>query len=202
MNSHLFRSMAFCAVAACAFAATSGCATSADVRATEASMDAFGVEIATVKDSIDGAVHSLETLVGAQASEIRANFDAYTKSLQALDRQARVVRKRAEEMKANGDAFFKDWEQPESVTPERRAHLTAAYAGIMGEMSAAKEGFAPFQKSLRDVENYLKLDLSPKGIESVGSFATQARDAAAKVKASIDAVLVQLNSVRGMLSTK
>lgn len=201
MNLHFFRSMSICVVAAGAFAVSSGCSSSPDAKATVDSMGTFGVEVARVNDSIDHTVKALEAVVGAQAGDIRVNFDAYSKSLAGLDHQAKVVRKHAEEMKAMGDEFFKEWE-PENVSPERRAELTAAYAKIKQDMTLAKDQFTPFLKSLQDIESYLKLDLSITGIESMSDLVKKAKDHSAQVQSSIGAVLVQVNSVRGMLSTK
>lgn len=201
MSLRFFRSMALCVVAAGAFTVFSGCASSPDAEATVASMNTFGVELAKVKDSIDDAVKALEAVVGTEASDIRVNFDAYTKSVAALDRQAQVVRKRAEEMRTMGDEFFKEWE-PENVSPERRTELTASYASIQEDTTLAKEQFTPFLQALKDIESYLALDLSLTGIKSMGELTKKAKDNGAKVKTSIDAALVQVNSVRGMLSTK
>lgn len=201
MNLHFLSSTAICVVAVSTSAVSSGCASSPDAKATVASMDTFGVEIARVKDSIDDTLKALEAVVGTQASDIRVNFDAYSKSLSALDKQAKVVRGRAEEMKAMGDQFFKEWE-PENVSPERRTELTASYAKIKDDMTLAKEQFTPFLSSLKDIESYLKLDLSPTGINSMGDLVKRAKDNGTQVKSRIDAVLVQVNSVRGMLSTK
>jgi hypothetical protein len=201
MNLNFLSSLAICVVAAGALGVSPGCASSPDAKTTVASMDTFGVEVAKVKDSIDGALHSLEKVVGSQPADIKANFDAYTKSVAALDKQAKVVRGRAEEMKTMGDQFFKEWE-PENVTPERRAQLKTSYAKIKDDMAMAKEGFTPFLSSLKDIESYLKLDLSPTGINSMGELVKKAKDNGAQVKASIDRVLGQVNSVRGVLSTK
>jgi hypothetical protein len=202
MSLHFFQSIAICVVATGVFAVDSGCASSPDAGATVTSMDTFGIEVAKVKDSIDGAIKSLEAVVTTEPSDIRANFDAYTKSVAALDKQAGVVRKRAEDMRTMGDEFFKEWEPPKNVTPERRAELTASYAKIKQDMTLAKEQFTPFLKSLKDIQSYLELDLSLTGINSTVDLAKSARDNGATVKSSIDAVLVQVNSVRGMLSTK
>lgn len=201
MNLRFLRSVAICVVTTGAFTLSSGCSSSPDAQETVDSMNAFGVEVARAKDSIDHSLKALEDVVGTEAGDIQANFDAYTKSVAALNKQSNVVRKRAEEMKAMGDGFFKDWE-PEDVTPERRAELTASYAKIKADMARAKEQFTPFLASLKDIESYLKLDLSPTGISSMGALEKKAKDAGAAVKSSIDAVLVQMNSVRGMLSTK
>jgi Protein of unknown function (DUF2959) len=202
MTLHFFRSMALWIVAAGVFALPTGCASSPDAKSTVGSMSTFGVETAKVKDSIDGSVKSLEVVVGSQPGDIKSNFDAYAKSVKALDRQAKVVRERANEMKVMGDEFFKGWEPPASVSPERRAELTASYAKIKEDMTLAKEDFAPFLNSLKDIESYLRLDLSLKGIHSTADLVKKAKDDGARVKSRIDAVLSQLNSVRGMLSTK
>src|SRR5262245_26244049 len=121
MKSHLFPAVALCAALACTFAFSSGCASSPDAAATVSSMDGFGVEVAKVKDSVDRSLASLDKLVASQGADIHADFDAYSKSVAALDKQANVVRKRAEEMKSKGDEFFKEWETPKGMTPERRA---------------------------------------------------------------------------------
>jgi len=202
MNLSFVRSLAIWIAAAGAFTVSSGCESSPDAKETVDSMNTFGVQVAKVKDSIDHTLKALEDVVGTEPSDIRTNFDAYQKSVAALDKQANVVRKRAEEMKALGDEFFKEWETPESMTPERRSQLNASYAKIKSDMTMAKEQFTPFQKSLKDIESYLKLDLSPTGINSMGELVKKAKHDGGQVKSHIDAVLVQLNSVRGMISTK
>ena len=200
MDRHFFRPAAFFVVAAGAFAMSPGCASSPDADETVSSMGTFGVEVAKVKDSIDGTVAALEAVVETEPSDIRVNFDAYKRSLAALDKQAKVVRERAAEMRAMGDEFFKEWES-EKVSPERRAELTASYAKIKEDMTLAREQFTPFLGALKDIESYLELDLSLTGISAMGDLAKRAKDNGGAVKSSIDAVLVQVNSVRGMLST-
>jgi hypothetical protein len=202
MTLHLFRSIALCIVAAVVFAIVPGCSSTPDAEETVGSMNAFGVEVAKVKDSIDGTIRALEEFAGTKPDEIQANFAAYSKSVAALDKQANVVRKRADEMKSKGDAFFKEWEAPKDMTPERKTELTASYAKIKESMLTAKEQFTPLLNSLKDLEGYLKLDLSLQGVESASTLVKKAKDNGAQVKASIDTVLGQLNSVRGMLSTK
>ena len=177
MSLPFFRSVVLCLAAAGACAVVPGCSSSPDAKETVGSMNEFGVEIAKVKDSIDA-------------------------SLQALDKQANLVRGRAEEMKSKGDDFFADWDDDAHVTPERREELKASYARIKEEMVLAKEEFTPFLASLKDIEKYLRLDLSPKGLESTATLVKQAQEHGARVKSRIDGVLMRLNTVRGMLSTK
>ena len=194
--------LSLCVVVAGASSATTGCASSADAKSTVDSMSSFGLEVARVKDSIDKALTGLETVVGSQPADVRANIDAYSRSVDALDGQARVVKARADEMRSKGDEFFKEWEPPKSVSKERRAELTASYAKIKTDMAAAKDGFAPFLAALKDVQGYLKVDPSTTATSSVSELVQKAKDAGTQVKKSIDDVLNQVNSVRGMVSTK
>jgi hypothetical protein len=192
--------MAICLVAA----ALAGCSSGPDAKATADRMGAFGLETAKVNDAIDDTTKSLDALVGAQPADIKPRFEAYTKSLAALDEQAKVVRAEAEKMKASGDAFFKEWETDAAATvsPERRAELSAAYAKIKEDMAVAGEAFTPFLASLKDIQSYLSLDLSLKGINSVAEIVKTAKGNGAQVKSHIESVITQVNSVRGMLSTK
>ena len=126
---------------------------------------------------------------------IPAQFNA------ALDAQAATVRANADEMRAAGNEFFKSWEGSANVTPERRAQLSASYEKIKQEMAAAKDAFTPFMASLKDIQSYVSLDPTLTGINSMASRVQTAKTNSASVKARIDAVLNEVNSVRGMLST-
>lgn len=190
----------FVVVAAMAF--SYGCASAPTAKDAVESMSSFGAETAKAKDAIDKAVNSLATLTGSQASDIHSNLDAYSKSVAALEEQAKLVKANADKMKATGDVFFKDWEGSTSLTPERRAQLTESYAKIKQDMLAARDGFVPFMASLKDVQSYVSLDPTVKGINSMGPLVQKAKDNSVAVKSSLDAVLKDLNSVRGMLSTK
>jgi hypothetical protein len=195
------RLAATCVVLAGAYAVSPGCSSGPDTKSTVDSMNTFALEVAKAKDTIDSTVTALGTVVASQPDAIKANADAYAKAVAALDEQAKVVRGRSDEMKAKGDEFFKDWEAPATVTPERRAELTACYGKIKTDMAAAREEFAPFLAALKDVDSYLKVDPSPKGINAMTGLVTRAKDTGTSVKARIDAVLLQLNSISGMLNT-
>ena len=196
----LFRSVAACVVAA-ALAVATGCSSGPDAKGTVDSMGNLGIEVAKVKDSIDGTIGALETVAGTQAADLKSNSEAFTQSVTALDAQSKVVRGHAEAMKAKGDEFFKAREGSANVSPERRAELATSYAKIKADMALAKEQFAPFLASLKDIDSYLRLDPSVKGVESMATLVAKAKDTGAQVKSRIDAVLVQVNSVRGMLAT-
>ncbi len=203
MNQKLsIRSVAFRVAVIAVMALLQGCASGPNAKDTVESMSDFGNETAKAKDSINKAVTSLETLTSSQAGDIKNNLDAYSMAVNALDDQAKLVQATADKMKANGNSFFKEWEGSEAVTPERHAELSAGYAKIKADMTAAKESFTPFMASLKDIRGYLSLDPTLKGINSMGGLVQKARDNSVTINSQLDAVLMDLNSVRGMLSTQ
>ena len=197
------RCVALQAVVVTAMALVQGCASSEPTaKDTVASMSAFGNSTASAKDAINRTVKSLETLTGSQAGDVKNNFEAYTSAVTALDSQEKLVNANADQMTAKGDVFFKNWEGSEAVTPERRAELSAAYERIKTSTAAARDSFAPFMSSLKDIQSYVSLDPTLKGINSMGTLVQKAKDDGVTVNSQLDAVLKDLNSVRGMLSTK
>jgi hypothetical protein len=202
MNTiHHYRSP-FISVVVGALLVCVGCAApKPNAKSTVDAMSAFGTDTAKAKDSIDNATRSLEALVNSPGGDIKANLDAYSSAVAALQDQAGQVTANADKMKAEGDSFFTDWEGSTNVTPERRADLSATYGKIKEEMTDAKNGFIPFMASLKDIQSYLSLDPSVKGINSVSTLVTKAKSDGANVKADLDAVLTSVNSVRGMLNT-
>jgi hypothetical protein len=178
------------------------CASNPDATATVDAMGKFGVEMAKGKDAIDDTLRKLDALTASTGEGVKGRLQEYSKSCDALDKQATVVREHADKMKSEGDAYFKEWEGNKNYSSERHTELMSSYAKIKDDMAAARDQFKPFLASLKDVESYLKLDPTPTGVQSVATVAKRAKDEGVQVKARIDAVLNQVNSVRGMLSAK
>ena len=182
-----------------------GCSSSPDATDTVDSMGTFGVETAKVNDEIEGTLRALDTLVTTQGEDLKTPFEAFSTRVAALEEQAKVVGENARVMEARGDEFFAEWEadaESGTVSPERRALLAQAYGKIKDDALQARDAFQPFLNSLKDVHGYLKLDLSRRGVEGVKEIAKKARTDGEKVKARIESMLQQVNSVRGMLSTR
>ena len=108
-----------------AFLSFAGCSSGPDATETIDSLGKFGQETARISDSVESALKSLETLVGTPGEDLKTPYQAYAKSVDALDEQAKVVKTHAADLQAKGNDFFKAWEADaaETVTPERRAKL-------------------------------------------------------------------------------
>lgn len=187
-----------------AFLLLAGCSSGPDATETIDSLGKFGQETARISDSIESALASLETLVGTQGEDLKTPYQAYAKSVDVLEGQAKVVKAHAADLQAKGNEFFKAWEadSAETVTSERRATLAEAYSKIKRESIKARDDFEPFLAALKDIKGYLALDLTRKGVESMKELTGKARSAGTGVRTSIAAVVQQTNAVRGMLPAK
>lgn len=177
--------------------------TSGSERATEASksMEAFNVSTIEVRDEITETIGSLNALIASSGDEVKPSFAAFQKNVSHLTKKAEVVRTEAAAMREHGEDYFEGWEAgSSSMSEERHAQLSMAYAKIQQDMTRAKTEFEPFLASLRDVESYLSLDLTAEGLDGVEPLAQTATAKGEEVKGQIDAVLLQVNSVRGMIS--
>jgi hypothetical protein len=203
MTHHFWRALRAATILG-AFFSLAGCSSGPDATETIDSLGKFGQETARISDGVESALKSLETLVGTPGEDLKTPYQAYAKSVDALEEQAKVVKVHAADLQAKGNDFFKAWEADaaETVTPERRAKLAEAYAKIKSESMKARDGFDPFLAALKDVKGYLALDLTRKGVDSMKDQTAKARAAGTGVQSSIAAVVQQTNYVRGMLPAK
>ena len=177
--------------------------TSASTRATAASesMQAFNASMIETRDGISATIESLNALMTASGNAVKPAFAAFKEDLADLHGRAEAVRAEAAAMKERGDEYFQGWEAgSSSISPERHDQLATAYSTIKQAMTRARAEFEPFLASLDDVESYLSLDLTKDGLEGAEPLADAATDKGAQVKAQLDAVLQQVNAVRGMIS--
>jgi hypothetical protein len=186
-----------------ALAASSGCSSGPDAVATASSMDRLTLEAAKVSDAIDQAVGALKALVGS-GDNLKGSYDAFAQSVTTVEGQAGVVRERADELKARGAEYFKDWQEDSGtgLSQEKQAELNIGYARIQERMMAAKDAFTPFLASLKDIQTLLSLDLTAKGLQSVAPLVAKAQTNATEVKSRIQGAMDQINAVRGVLPAK
>jgi len=203
MTSTLWRTLPAASILG-VFLSLAGCSSGPDATETIDSLGKFGQETARISDGVETALKSLEALVATPGEDLKTPFQAYAKSVDALEAQAKVVKTHAADLQAKGNDFFKAWEADaaETVTPERRAKLADAYVKIKSDSIKVRDGFDPFLAALKDVKGYLALDLTRKGVDSMKDQTAKARTAGTGVKASIASVVQQTNYVRGMLPAK
>jgi ribosome-associated translation inhibitor RaiA len=176
---------------------------------TGASISEFRDEIVNVKKEADATVAALDKIVTTAATDPRKSFEAFNKAVPKIEDAAKKAKKRAEDMKARGAAYFKDWEKelaavnnPEirKLAEERKAKLLATFDSIKGFMEPARDQFNVWLADLKDLQKYLGADLTIGGIDAAKALIGKTKAEGQAVQQSLDKVIAELNTIVATLT--
>jgi predicted nucleic acid-binding Zn-ribbon protein len=144
------------------------------------------------------------TRITAKNVELRPQFEKYKSELVKMQEQAKKAAERADTMKANGEAFFTDWEkQTDTIqNPDNRkraesrmAKRKASYNKILSAMQEAKSRLVPFMSDLSDIQKMLEVELTANTVASARGLIRQASDHGQDVTESLMDVERELDRV-------
>jgi uncharacterized protein YhaN len=159
---------------------TAACATTGQERAeatkhglmdTKAGVDSIQTQI----EGMDGALKQLEASASGTGNA-KQIYDDFVTKLDKLESTRSDTRSRAEKMEANGDEYFRKWEEElgtlknesiRKVSMQRRTELNEAYQKIKEQMKNAGKEFTPYINDLRDLKSYFSTELTPAGIKAM-----------------------------------
>jgi hypothetical protein len=188
-----------------------GCATSGYKQAdkTGAGLAEFRAEIAKTQTAINETVTALDLVAQSANTDPRPAFEKFVKTVDRLESAAKTTAKRGQDMKAAGEAYFKQWEaqmasvQSEEIrklAAERKAKLQETFSNIRKYSEPLKAQFDPWMSDLRDLQKYLSNDLTIAGVEAAKSLFVKATSEGTEVQKSMDALIAELNSVAAALT--
>jgi outer membrane murein-binding lipoprotein Lpp len=190
----------------------SGCGTTAGYNQADKTgkgIAEFRESIVNGKKAIDETVQALDQIAATANSNPRKAFEQYSKSLANLESAAAEAIKRAEEMRAKGQEYFKQWEQqlaqvqnPEirAMAQQQRAKLQSSFDSIKQYAQPLKAQFQPWLSDLRDLRTYLSNDLTTSGVDAAKSLFAKTRTEGIEVQKSMDALVAELNTVAATLT--
>ena len=176
---------------------------------TGASIAEFRDEIVNIKKEVDAAVVALDKIITTAATDPRKAFKEFDKAVPRVDDAAKKAKKRAEDIKARGEAYFKDWEKelagvnnPEirQLAEERKAKLQATFGSIRGFMEPARDQFNDWLAHLKDLQKYLSNDLTVGGIDAAKELIAKSKSNGLSVQQTLDKVIAELNSIVATLT--
>ena len=189
-----------------------GCAaTPGYVRAdrTGARMSELRLELASVKDAVEGSLTALDGLAQQTETDSRQVFEVFARSVEVVQSAAEKARARAQAMRVRGEEYFAGWERElaglknseiRRIAEERRAKQKEEFTRIRTVAEAATDGLAPFLSDLRDLRTFLGNDLTVAGIASARDIFSKTKDDAAKVEKALDGLIADLISVAAALT--
>lgn len=159
---------------------------------------------------IDQTLAKLNDLVSNPNPDLRKQSAAFNSSLNDLGSIAKDVSSKADEMKAQGAAYFAKWDeesakmQNEDIrhrSQARKHEVAANFARISQQYDETKTLFQPFMSDLRDVQNYLNTDLTAGGLAAIKDVAAKSASDAIPLKESMGRLSEAFKSLGLSMST-
>ena len=169
----------------------------------------FRAEIGKGKQAIDAAMKSLDQIALTATTDPRKAFEQYSKSVANLESTAAKARKRSQDMKEQGKAYFAQWEKQmaevknaeiRNLAAARKAKLQETFDTIAKVAGPLKSQFDPWMSDLKDLEKYLANDLTIAGVDAAKSLIAKTEDEGRDVQKSMDALVAELNTVAATIT--
>jgi len=169
----------------------------------------FREEIIKAKQAVDETVKDLGRVAETANTNPRAAFEQFSKSLSNLESTSAKAKKRAQDMKEMGQAYFADWEKqlaqiknPEikSLAVQQKAKLQATFSSIKTVAEPLKAQFDPWMSDLKDLQNYLSNDLTVSGVDAAKGLFAKTQAEGFDVQKSMNALVAELNTVAATLT--
>jgi len=190
----------------------SGCGTTSGYKQadkTGAGIAEFRDEIVKGKTAIDATMKSLSDIAASANTDPRAAFTQYSKDVANLESTAATIRKRAQTMRDQGQAYFAQWEKelaevkdPEirALAEQRKAKLQETFESIRKYSDPLKAQFDPWMSNLKDLQTYLGNDLTIAGVEAAKSLFAKTTAGGQEVQKSMDALIAELNTIAATIT--
>lgn len=184
-----------------------GCMTTGRDRSVDTSKSIVAVEkdISKMLVQVDATGSALDALVMVGQPNLDKSFKTFSKSLEKLEDDGKDLIKRVDELKANNVEYFSEWEkQGESFTnpairetsETRRSEMAKIYAQVPEASFRIKGSYNAYLSNLKQIQQYLSNDLTPKGIEGIKPVAEKSVQEREELKASMQPVLTALEQIR------
>jgi predicted nucleic acid-binding Zn-ribbon protein len=189
-----------------------GCASSSGYKGadkTGAGIAGFRDEIVNGKQAIDATMKSLGEIAASASTDPRKAFEQYKKDLAALDSTAAKIRKRAQGMQEQGQAYFAQWQKELSqvnnpdirkLAEQRKAKLQEAFDQISKTTQPLKEKFDPWMTDLKDIQTYLGNDLTVAGVDAAKKSFKKAFSEGIEIQKAMDELVAELNTIAAAIT--
>ncbi len=189
-----------------------GCASSGYQKAGKTSTSlreaAQGIDHALVP--LDNVVVTLADLVNNPNPDITPQFKKYSAAVSKLESLSDDVSDHATAMRAQGTAYFKNWdlelakiqnEDIHSRSLDRKNTVAAQFECVRVSYAKTSTEFAPFMSDLKDIRTALATDLTSGGIASVKSLSLKANEKVQPLRESLIGLSTDFKSLGVAMSS-
>jgi hypothetical protein len=208
----LVKPLMLIAVTAGAIVLVAGCGSTKGYKGadkTGVSIAEYRDEVLKGKQAIDATMVALDEVAASATTDPRNAFEKYGKAVANLESTAAKIRKRGQDMRAQGDAYFAQWQKElaevknpdiQKLAAERQAKLKESFDSIRNVAEPLKTQFDPWMSDLKDLQKYLSNDLTISGVDAAKGLFKSTREKGADVQKSMDALVAELNTVAATIT--
>jgi hypothetical protein len=162
-------------------------------------------ELIESKSQLQMTTDSLNKLQRSSTADAQANYNAFTEQYVKLKAKSDALRARAEDLRKKASAYYAMWNrQVEVENPDLRrqalqqkTNAEQTYNDIKSEMELARLAFEPYMSNLKDIGNYLRGNVNPGTLNSIGDLVKKANDQSKEVNSHIDAIVSDVDKIAG-----
>jgi len=188
-----------------------GCDSTGRQRSKEATttMQTMENDIKIVTEQLVATGASLDELMRPGLSDVKKAFELYTHNISKIEKMEKDFAKHADEMKARGKEYFEEWQkegdkyqnqQIQQLSEQRRIELSEIYGKIAQNSIGVKEAFKAYVSDIKEIQNYLSNDLTPKGIEAIVPISKIAVNDGDNLKQAIKNIQPSIEAARTAMS--
>ena len=137
-------------------------------------------EVYLLRENLSRTMTALEQLKGAAANngDLAKPYQAFSSAYEELEKQLASAREHGTAARARAKEHYEAWQkeltemQNPNLREKAQKRFTAAsgeFQKIIDKVATAKETFAPLAADLKDINTYLKSDLSNDAVSSLSN---------------------------------
>jgi hypothetical protein len=162
---------------------------------TAANIQATSDHIAALPGQLDQTVTSLNDLVSTPQPDLRPQYQKFAANVDTVEATSKSVAADRQSMGEKGKAYLAAWDQQiaqiqnpdiKAVAQGRRDQVTQQLVTVKKSYVIACDAFKPFLSDLKDVQNYLSVDLTTAGLSAVQPQVAKASQDVIPLKASLN----------------
>ncbi len=186
------KGIAFSAVIALA----AGCASTGYKKAqtTSTSLQDTAQSIDDTLVPLNAVLVALDDLVKSPGEDITAQYQTYSSAVSQLEASVKNVNTHALQMRAQGDAYFQNWEAElakiqsndiQARSRDRKVSMAKDFRAVSDRYARTRDDLEPFVSGLVDIRTALGTDLTKAGLGSLNGLLKEANRDAAELRASM-----------------
>jgi hypothetical protein len=160
-------------------------------------------EITRMTAQIDLTMAKLEKLATETGDIEKPTKDALA-AMEGLDAETQVLKKRGDQMRDRGAAYFEAWEKqlasmstPEvaEIAAQRKDELAAKYADVLTSMQETRAAMDAYWTDMKSIREALDKGLSSEAHKLLGAQVKAAKEKAATLKSRVEATFDKVSQV-------